>query len=58
MCNASAGMGRIVREGYGVSPWAIFVRSESHIRQPQDLTDVPIAVGLRAGSHFKACSLG
>ena len=29
VCNASAGMGRIVREGYGISPWAIFVRPDS-----------------------------
>ncbi len=52
VCNASAGMGHIVREGYGVSPWAIFVRADSPIKSPQDLKDVPIAVGLRAGSHF------
>ena len=26
ICNASAGMGRFVADGYGVSPWAIFVR--------------------------------
>src|SRR5215813_12686330 len=52
VCNASAGMGRIVREGYGISPWAIFVRAESSIRRPEDLAGIPIAVGLRAGSHF------
>ena len=52
VCNASAGMGRIVREGYGVSPWAIFVRPDSAIRRPEELAGVPIAVGLRAGSHF------
>ena len=52
VCNASAGMGHIVREGYGVSPWAIFVRPDSPIERPEDLADVPIAVGLRAGSHF------
>ncbi len=52
ICNASAGMGRFVPDGYGVSPWAIFVRPESAIRAPADLRDVPIAVGLRAGSHF------
>jgi ABC-type nitrate/sulfonate/bicarbonate transport system substrate-binding protein len=52
VCNASAGMGRIVREGYGISPWAIFVRPDSSIRRPEDLAGVPIAVGLRAGSHF------
>jgi ABC-type nitrate/sulfonate/bicarbonate transport system substrate-binding protein len=52
VCNASAGMGRIVREGYGISPWAIFVRPDSPIQRPEDLAGVPIAVGLRAGSHF------
>ena len=52
ICNASAGMGRFVADAYGVSPWAIFVRPDSPIRQPRDLKDVAIAVGLRAGSHF------
>jgi NitT/TauT family transport system substrate-binding protein len=50
--NASAGMGRFVGDCYGVSPWAIFVRPESKIRKPEDLKDVPISVGMRAGSHF------
>lgn len=50
--NASAGMGRVVADCHGVSPWAIFVRPESRIRSPGDLADVPIAVGMRAGSHF------
>jgi NitT/TauT family transport system substrate-binding protein len=52
ICNAGAGMGRFVRECYGVSPWAIYVRPDSKIEQPEDLKDVPIAVGMRAGSHF------
>ena len=52
ICNAGAGMGRFVRECYGVSPWAIYVRPDSKIVKPEDLRDVPIAVGLRAGSHF------
>jgi NitT/TauT family transport system substrate-binding protein len=50
--NASAGMGRFVPDCYGVSPWAIFVRPDSKIREPQDLRDVPVSVGMRAGSHF------
>jgi NitT/TauT family transport system substrate-binding protein len=45
-------MGRFVADAYGVSPWAIFVRPDSRIHQPRDLKDVPIAVGMRAGSHF------
>jgi len=52
ICNASAGMGRFVPDAYGLSPWAIFVRPSSPIRRPEDLKDVPIAVGMRAGSHF------
>jgi NitT/TauT family transport system substrate-binding protein len=52
ICNASAGMGKFVHEAYGVSPWAIFVRPDSPIRRPEDLKDVPVSVGLRAGSHF------
>lgn len=52
ICNASAGMGRVVTEGYGISPWAIFVRPDSKIHKPDDLADVPVAVGMRAGSHF------
>jgi NitT/TauT family transport system substrate-binding protein len=52
ICNASAGMGRVVAEAYGDSPWAIYVRPDSKIRNPEDLADVPVSVGLRAGSHF------
>jgi len=50
--NASAGMGRFVSDAHGVSPWAIFVRPDSGIRRPEDLKDVAVSVGLRAGSHF------
>jgi ABC-type nitrate/sulfonate/bicarbonate transport system substrate-binding protein len=50
--NASAGMGRVVSDCYGVSPWAIFVRPDSRIHTPAELRNVPIAVGMRAGSHF------
>jgi NitT/TauT family transport system substrate-binding protein len=52
ICNASAGMGKFVAEAYGDSPWAIFVRPDSKIREPKDLKNVPISVGMRAGSHF------
>src|SRR5262249_18992238 len=37
---------------YGLARWAIYVRPESPIGAPEDLADVPIAVGMRAGSHF------
>jgi hypothetical protein len=52
ICNASAGMGRVVAQAYGDSPWAIYVRPDSKISEPEDLADVPVSVGLRAGSHF------
>ena len=52
ICNASAGMGKMVPDAYGVSPWAIFVRPDSRVRRPEDLKDVPVSVGMRAGSHF------
>src|SRR3954462_7626169 len=52
ICNASAGMGRFVPDAYGLSPWAIFVRDDSNTRRPPDLKDVPVSVGMRAGSHF------
>ena len=52
ICNASAGMGRAVSKCYGELPWAIFVRPHSKFRKPEDLKDVPVSVGMRAGSHF------
>jgi NitT/TauT family transport system substrate-binding protein len=52
ICNAGAGMGRVVPEAYGLSPWAIYVRPDSRIGKPQDLENVPVSVGMRAGSHF------
>lgn len=54
--NAGAGMGKFVPDVHGVSPWGIFVREDSQIRRPEDLANVPIAVGLRAGSHFNVPS--
>ena len=52
VCNAGAGMGKFVADAYGVARWAIYVRPDSRIQRPEDLANVPIAVGLRAGSHF------
>jgi NitT/TauT family transport system substrate-binding protein len=52
ICNASAGMGKFVPDCFGISPWGIFVRPDSKIERPEELKDVPIAVGMRAGSHF------
>jgi NitT/TauT family transport system substrate-binding protein len=52
VCNAGAGLGKFVPDAYGVARWAIYVRPDSAIRRPEDLADVPIAVGMRAGRHF------
>ncbi len=52
VCNAGAGMGKFVPDAYGVARWAIYVRPDSKIQKPEDLANVPVAVGLRAGSHF------
>src|SRR5262249_309995 len=52
LCNASAGMGKMVPDAYGVSPWAILGGRGSPVRRPEDLKDVPVSVGMRAGSHF------
>src|SRR5581483_6838357 len=52
ICNAGAGMGKFVPDAYGVARWAIYVRPDSPIQRPADLANVPIAVGMRAGSHF------
>jgi NitT/TauT family transport system substrate-binding protein len=52
ICNAGAGMGKFVPDAFGLARWAIFVRPDSTIVEPVELADVPIAVGMRAGSHF------
>jgi NitT/TauT family transport system substrate-binding protein len=52
VCNAGAGLGKFVPDAFGVARWAIYVRPDSRIVSPEDLADVPIAVGMRAGSHF------
>lgn len=53
-CNAGAGMGRIVPDLYTVGRYAIFVRPGSTISRLVELRDVPVGVGMRAGSHFTA----
>ena len=54
ICNAGAGMGKFVPDLYGVARHAFFVRPGSRIRRLTDLRDVPVGVGLMAGSHFTA----
>lgn len=52
LCMAGAGMGKFLSESHGMSPCGIYVRLGSEITRPEELKDVPIGVGLRAGSHF------
>jgi NitT/TauT family transport system substrate-binding protein len=52
VCNAAAGMGKFVPDVYGVASFGIYVRPDSPIRTVEDLRDVPIGVGIMAGSHF------
>jgi hypothetical protein len=53
-CNAGAGMGSLVPDLYTVGRFAIFTRPGSTLTRLIDLRDVPVGVGLRAGSHFTA----
>src|SRR4051812_43459896 len=34
VCNAGAGLGKLVPDAHGVARWAIYVRPDSHIRTP------------------------
>ena len=56
ICMAGAGLGKVVMEVHGVSPCGIYVRPDSKIQTPEDLKDIEIAVGIRAGSHFSLLS--
>ena len=52
VCNAGAGMGKFVADLYGVARFAIFARPGSPLTRLTELADVPVGVGLMAGSHF------
>lgn len=52
VCNAGAGVGKFVPDLYGVARYAIFVAPGSSITRLHELRDVPVGVGLMAGSHF------
>jgi len=54
VCNAGAGMGRFVPDLYGVARNAFFAAPGSAIDRLSQLADVPVGVGLMAGSHFTA----
>jgi hypothetical protein len=56
VCNAGAGLGKFVPDVYGLARYAIMVAPTSPIERLADLRDVPVAVGLMAGSHFTALS--
>src|SRR5207253_7621847 len=49
---ASSGHGKLYADAYSVSPAGIFVAPESSVREPKDLSDVPISVGYQSGSHY------
>lgn len=49
---ASAGLGRLWGECYTVTPCAVFVPPDSHIRAPEALADVKVHVGYQSGSHY------
>jgi len=54
ICNAGAGMGRFVPDLYGVARHALFAAPGSRLERVSDLDQVPVGVGLMAGSHFTA----
>jgi hypothetical protein len=49
---ASSGHTKLYADAYSVAPSGIFVPASSPIRSPEDLADVPIAVGFQSGSHY------
>ncbi len=52
VCNAGAGMGKFVPDLHGVARFAIVARPGSGLMRLADLRDVPVGVGIMAGSHF------
>ncbi|MGH7933415.1 MAG: hypothetical protein ACREQN_09635 [Candidatus Binataceae bacterium] len=44
--------GNVYRDAYVITPGAVMVRADSHVRTPEDLANVGIAVGYHSGSHF------
>jgi hypothetical protein len=49
---AASGHGKLYADAYSVSPAGVFVAPESSIKEPKDLTGVPISVGYQSGSHY------
>lgn len=52
VCNAGAGMGRVVPDVYGVARFGIYLGPGSRRERLPDLRGVPVGVGIMAGSHF------
>jgi hypothetical protein len=49
---ASKKLGKLYPGAYSVSPCGVFVPSDSPVKSPDDLADVPISVGYQSGSHY------
>jgi NitT/TauT family transport system substrate-binding protein len=49
---AAAGAGKMWGHAYTVTPSGIFAAPGSAYHKPQDLADVPVAVGYHSGSHY------
>ena len=49
---AASGHGKLYADAYSVSPAGVFVPGDSPIKEPKDLTGVPISVGYQSGSHY------
>lgn len=49
---SAAGAGRMWGGAYTVTPSAIFAAPDSDYRTPEDLANVPVAVGYHSGSHY------
>src|SRR5215470_11049331 len=51
---AVSGAGKMWASAYSVTPAGVFVAPDSNYRRPEDLADVPVAVGYHSGSHYSA----
>jgi hypothetical protein len=49
---AASGHGKLFRDAYSVAPAGIFVPTDSPVKSPADLANVPVSVGYQSGSHY------
>jgi NitT/TauT family transport system substrate-binding protein len=49
---AAGNAGKMYPHAYSMSPAGIFVAPDSEYRRPEDLANVPVAVGYHSGSHY------